>query len=365
MSAAVCAAEGGRRWIAQTVLLAVTGLTLAACAGGPSPAPVTGIGAGTGGQPSSRYAGYKVGQPYQVRGVWYYPKEQPNYDEIGIASWYGEAFHNHYTADGEVFDMTLPSAAHTTLPLPSLVEVTNLTNGKKLIVRVNDRGPFVDGRVIDLSKDAAAELGFVTAGVTRVRVRYVGRAPDAGGMSATTQIASSAKTPAPAATAGPGLVALADAGAPRRTTDYDYASAPKRPIPYSQLAQTSSSQAVPAAVMTTASAATSSTTAALATKPLPDVDTLLGSAPPVTATRVAAAATYELQAGTFASEDAARRFASGLTGGGLPEVQTVREGTRISYQVVVHGLAGPTEAAAARTEAMALGAPRALIVSGS
>ena len=176
-------------------MLALAGLRLAACASGPRPAPIAGIGTGSGtgggteGRPSSRYSGYKVGQPYQVRGVWYTPQEQPDYDEIGMASWYGEAFHNRYTADGEVFDMTLPSAAHTTLPLPSLVEVTNLSNGRTLVVRVNDRGPFVDGRIIDLSKEAAAELGFVTAGVTKVRVRYVGRAPDAGGMSARQEIA--------------------------------------------------------------------------------------------------------------------------------------------------------------------------------
>ncbi len=363
MSATVWwAAEGNRRWIAEAAALAVAGLTLAACAGGPSPAPVAGNGPGTGGQPSPRYSGYKVGQPYQVRGVWYYPKDQPNYDEIGIASWYGEAFHNHYTADGEVFDMTLPSAAHTTLPLPSLVEVTNLANGKKLVVRVNDRGPFVDGRVIDLSKQAAAELGFVTAGITRVRVRYVGRAADLDGMSARQQIASAPKAPAAPAS---GLVALADAGAPKRATDYDYASAPKRPIPYSLLAQAPGAAAPTAAATTSIAATASSTAAPLATTPLPDVDTLLGANPPARTQQAAAPATYDLQAGTFASEDAARRFASGLTGGGLPEVQTVHDGTRVSYQVVVHGLAGPTEAAAARTEAMALGAPRALIISGS
>ena len=346
-----------RRWVAEAAVLGLAGLTLAACASTPSPAPVA--DGRTQGQPSSRYSGYRVGQPYQVRGVWYTPREQPDYDEIGIASWYGEAFHNHYTADGEVFDMTLPSAAHTTLPLPSLVEVTNLANGRKLIVRVNDRGPFVDGRVIDLSKEAAAELGFVTAGVTQVRVRYVGRASDAGGMSARTQIASAPKAPTASAIApAAGLVALADAGAPRRSGDYDYSSAPKRPVPYTQMAQ--------ARPLVAGSAAAPSTVAySPAAKPLSDVDTLLGSAPPQAAIRVAAPATYELQAGTFASEDAARRFASGLTGGGLPEVQTVREGNRISYQVVVHGLAGPTEAQAARSEAMALGAPRALIVGGS
>src|SRR6185437_14857058 len=215
-----------RRWIAEGALMALAGLSLAACATS-GPAPVAGLG--TGGQPSPRYSGYRVGQPYQVRGVWYTPKEQPNYDEIGIASWYGEQFHNRYTADGEVFDMTLPSAAHTTLPLPSLVEVTNMSNGKRLIVRVNDRGPFIDGRIIDLSKEAAAELGFVTAGVTKVRVRYVGRAADPGGMSARQEIASAAPPPsripartparAPAAAAphGYGLVTLADTtAAPKR-----------------------------------------------------------------------------------------------------------------------------------------------------
>ena len=190
MRAAALSAESTRRWAAQAALLALAGLVLAACAGGSAPKP----GVATEGQPSPRYSGYRVGKPYQVHGVWYYPKDEPNYDEIGIASWYGYQFHNQPTADGEVFDMNLPSAAHKTLPLPSLVEVTNLANGKKLIVRVNDRGPFVDGRIIDMSKEAAAELGFVTAGVTRVRVRYIGRASDPGGMSAQTQIAPPRQT---------------------------------------------------------------------------------------------------------------------------------------------------------------------------
>jgi rare lipoprotein A len=360
MSAANCAADGARRWIAEAALLALAGLSLAACAS--APAPVAGVE--TQGQPSPRYSGYRVGEPYQVHGVWYYPKEQPNYDEIGIASWYGEQFHNHYTADGEVFDMTLSSAAHTTLPLPSLVEVTNLANGKTLVVRVNDRGPFVDGRIIDLSKEAAAELGFVTAGVTRVRVRYMGRAADPGGMSARQQLASAPKPPAAAAPPHAlGLVTLAAAGAPKASAVYDYASAPKRPIPYSQLAQAQPAPAAATAAVP-ASAAALSTASAVAKAPLPDVDALLGSGPSTPASPVARGA-YDLQAGTFATEDAARRFASGLTGGGLPEVQVLHDGAGISYQVVVHGLAGPTEAAAARSEAIALGATRALIVGGS
>jgi rare lipoprotein A len=226
------------------------------------------------------------------------------------------------------------------------------------MVRVNDRGPFVDGRVIDLSNEAAAELGFVAAGVTRVRVRYVGRASDPNGMAARTEVASVAK---PAAAVS--MVQLADAGPPKRQADYDYATAPKHPVPYSQLTQAQPAQAVTAA--SSVPAPTLSTAAPLATIPLPDVDSLLASGASASGIPAAVPVTYELQAGTFASEDEARRFASGLTSGGLPEVQAVHEGAATSYQVVVHGLAGPTEAASARSQAMALGAPRALIIGGS
>lgn len=116
-------------------------------------------------------------KPYQIRGVWYYPQADPDYDVKGVGSWYGEQFHNRRTANGEIFDMDAVSAAHKTLPLPSLVEVTNLDNGRKMVVRVNDRGPFVDNRIIDLSRAAADKLGYRRQGVARVRVRYIGPAP--------------------------------------------------------------------------------------------------------------------------------------------------------------------------------------------
>jgi rare lipoprotein A len=116
-------------------------------------------------------------KPYQINGVWYYPKAERDYNVVGIGSWYGEQFHNRRTANGEIFDMDSPSAAHKTLPLPSLVEVTNLDNGRRMIVRVNDRGPFVGDRVIDLSKAAAEELGYRRQGVAKVRVKYIGPAP--------------------------------------------------------------------------------------------------------------------------------------------------------------------------------------------
>lgn len=126
---------------------------------------------------------------YQVRGRWYRPAEQPGYDETGLASWYGGQFNGRPTATGERFDMHALTAAHKTLPLPGLVEVTNLANGRRVVVRVNDRGPFVDNRIIDLSRGAAEALGMLNAGVGEVRVRYLGRAPRTG-VGSTLQYAS-------------------------------------------------------------------------------------------------------------------------------------------------------------------------------
>ena len=157
------------RWVA----LLTIGVLLAACAetqfvvhtakrlGTPTTAP-----AGTVGK-------YKVGNPYQIKGVWYHPSEDFAYDETGIASWYGTQFHGRSTANGEVFDMNGLSAAHRTLPMPSLVRVTNLENGRTLNLRVNDRGPFAHGRIIDLSRRAAQLLGFERQGTARVRVRIL------------------------------------------------------------------------------------------------------------------------------------------------------------------------------------------------
>ena len=119
---------------------------------------------------------YKVGNPYQIAGVWYYPKEEADYDQTGIASWYGSDFHGRLTANGEVFDRTIISAAHPTLPMPVNVRVTNLDNGRSIVVRINDRGPFVRGRIIDLSEQGAELLGFKDRGLARVRVTFISRA---------------------------------------------------------------------------------------------------------------------------------------------------------------------------------------------
>lgn len=119
----------------------------------------------------------RVGPPYQAGGQWYVPTPEPGYSENGVASWYGQDFHGRRTASGETFDQDALTAAHPTLPIPSLVQVTNLENGREVIVRVNDRGPFAHGRLIDLSRGAARVLGFEDDGEARVHVRYLGPAP--------------------------------------------------------------------------------------------------------------------------------------------------------------------------------------------
>ena len=116
---------------------------------------------------------YKIGNPYKILGRWYYPKEDYSYSEVGIASWYGPDFHAKKTANGEKYNMHSLTAAHRTLPLPSIVKVTNLENGRSLVVRVNDRGPYARNRIIDVSKKVAQLLGFMEKGTAKVRVEIL------------------------------------------------------------------------------------------------------------------------------------------------------------------------------------------------
>jgi rare lipoprotein A len=130
------------------------------------------------GQPVPKGGGvYQLGQPYQVAGVWYYPREDPAYNRVGKASWYGELFHGRRTANGEIYDMERLSAAHPTLPLPVYARVTNLENNRSIVVRVNDRGPYANDRVMDVSRRSAELLGFRDKGTAQVRVQYLARAP--------------------------------------------------------------------------------------------------------------------------------------------------------------------------------------------
>ncbi|KPF70790.1 hypothetical protein IP88_11275 [alpha proteobacterium AAP81b] len=163
--------QGGRIWLAVPLVL------MAACAGPQRPPSRAAAAAPAQPPPTTaapRASGQvKIGKPYQVFGVWYYPADDRNYDEQGLASWYGPGFHALDTANGERYDQDSLTAAHKTLPMPSYVEVENLDNGRRLTVRVNDRGPFVAGRIIDLSRRSAQLLGVDRPGTARVRVRRV------------------------------------------------------------------------------------------------------------------------------------------------------------------------------------------------
>jgi rare lipoprotein A len=223
----------------------------------------------------------KVGSPYQVGGVWYVPRDQPGYNQIGTASWYGADFHRRPTANGEIFDMNAITAAHTTLPLPSIVEVTNLGNGRKLQVRVNDRGPFVGGRIIDLSRAAALELGYQRAGTARVRVRYVGPAP-LDGMNPPLRFA--ANTPPP------GVPRPASA---HRTGKEPLGSGPWQPV----------------------------TGRAIAAGPLRD---------PYAASRV-----YRVQAAAYADQGSARRAKASLKSTGAAEIERMERQSGNYYRVVL------------------------------
>lgn len=133
------------------------------------------------GQPVPKGGGYyRVGEPYVVAGRTYVPHEDVSYSAVGYASWYGDDFHGRYTANHEIFDENAISAAHPTLPLPSYVRVTNMQNHRSIVVRVNDRGPYVGNRLIDVSVRTAKLLGFYGHGLAKVKVDYIGRAPLAG-----------------------------------------------------------------------------------------------------------------------------------------------------------------------------------------
>jgi len=157
--------SGVWRTAARTSLVALAAAALAACAGGPKP---------------DVHAARGTMKPYEVNGSWYKPAYQPHYDETGLASWYGPQSRYHTTANGEKFNERVATAAHRTLPLPCIVEVTNLDNGRKIRLRVNDRGPFARGRILDVSRKGAEDLGFLAKGSARVRVRYIGPAPGVG-----------------------------------------------------------------------------------------------------------------------------------------------------------------------------------------
>jgi rare lipoprotein A len=181
-------------------------------------------------RPSGRGGDYKVGKPYQIAGVWYHPRADYDYRETGIASWYGPGFHGKTTANGETYDQNDLTAAHRTLPMPSVVRVTNLENGKSIKLRVNDRGPFARGRIIDVSARAAELLAFKRQGTAKVRVeivegesrRLAGEAP---------QRQDTAQAPPAVPTGAVETVSLSDETAPagNRASDAEPAASTPQP----------------------------------------------------------------------------------------------------------------------------------------
>lgn len=300
--------------IRSLVVLLPAAVSLAACVT-PHPRLAARLPSAKGELPPGTGGRYKVGDPYQVAGVWYVPKEQPNYDETGVASWYGDEFNLKPTANGEIFDMTALSAAHTTLPLPSIVEVTNLDNGRKLQVRVNDRGPFVGGRLIDLSHAAARELGYDQKGLAHVRVRYVGPAPLGG-----PDVRYAANTPRPMTPAAPPLAPVAVAAMPAFVppAPMAVASAPLAPIsaPPPQSAPVQAAQAAP---------------------------------PPATS------GLYRVQAGAYSDQANAERVASLLGGSGAAVVEPIQRNGVTLYRVVLQSTADEGEAWALRDRVAASG----------
>lgn len=306
------------------ILLA--GAALAACAT-PEPRLATRLGGdhARGAAPSGEGGRYKVGAPYQVAGVWYVPKEQPDYDERGVASWYGDDFHMKKTANGETFDMNAISAAHTTLPLPSIVEVTNLDNGRKIQVRVNDRGPFVGGRLIDLSHAAARELGYDRRGLANVRVRYVGPAPLGGN---DVRYAATTSTPAAPPTQ-PAYVAPAALPPPQAAP-----AQAVQPNPFWSGAQTGALQP----------------------------GTLQASAAAPAASSPGASGIYRVQAGAFSDQANAQRAVSQLGQAGLATIEPIqRDGTTL-YRVVLQSSADEAEAWALRDRVAAYGFGQARVL---
>lgn len=270
------------------------------------------VGPTPGQLPNGAGGRYKVGSPYEVGGVWYVPKEEPGYDQEGTATWYGQSHHLKTTANGEVFDRYALSGAHTTLPLPSIVEVTNLENNRTVQIRVNDRGPFKGGAVIDVSQEAARQLGFEQQGTARVRVRYVGPAP-LGAPDAGLRHSAYTPTPAPAA------------------------ELPAGPTPYAGLN--------PGPVETP-----------VAAQPLAPLAPAAVPAAP-------AGLIYRVQAGAFSDPANAQRVVSQLGSAVVARIEPFQRGDGMTlYRVMVDGTADEAEAFDLRDRVAAYGFTEARVV---
>lgn len=273
---------------------------------------------------------YKIGNPYQINGVWYYPAEDFSYDETGIASWYGPGFHGKTTANGEIYDMNEMTAAHKTLQLPALVRVTNLENGRSIVLRINDRGPYVHGRIIDVSRRGAQLLGFEGKGTAPVRVTVL-----------------SDESRALAARLRSGR-ALARGESPITVTDL-----PKQVVSTSSLPPPPGAQA---AAPSPTAALPRPAPAAAASAPLPEtpVGTMTYSAPQKT--------DIFIQAGAFSQFDNANRVKARLNSVGKVQVSSVLVNGRDLFRVRVGPMASVETADRVLEQVIGAGYPDARII---
>jgi rare lipoprotein A len=354
----------------NVALIALLAGTATACASTGTSLPVNGqhpsslaqAAPRSGQPPSGRLRG--TDKPYQVAGQWYFPQANPNYDEVGTASWYGYPFQARHTADGEIYDQELITAAHKTLPLPCIVEVTNLQNGRSIRVRVNDRGPFVGGRLIDLSKAAAEQLGFDRKGTTRVRVRFITMASPLtapGLMMASNGASAPPSRPHPyAAQPGPSGDAFDDieTAPPPPAIPVSYqpppvtqpsAYAPQPPAHEDPMAEDEAGPPEappPVARAITATALPPPAPAPTSTHAIP---TLAGGS-------------YSVQAGAFATQSSADRAAARLAPAGGAQIVPLQRNGATLYRVVVGSFPDPAAAGETRTRVIALGFSDARVV---
>lgn len=313
-----------RRWhMLRWAVLALGACALVSCAQKPpdgNALPTSGI--------------YKVGKPYQVNGVWYYPSEDFSYNETGIASWYGAEFHAKQTANGELYDQNELTAAHKTLPMPSLVRVTNLDNGRSIVVRINDRGPFAANRVIDMSRRGAQLLGFEGQGTAKVRVEIMAEESRA--------IAAAARRNTPGT-----ILAETDGPAPR--------AAPRARIEVN-------TPGTPPAAAPPPSAATTAPVAPPRTVAGTEVDGRFLPSPVVVDRPVRGTSQIYVQAGAFTAQDNANRVRSRLAPVGQAQVSSAVVNGQRFYRVRLGPLPSVERADATLSQVLQTGLNDAKIV---
>lgn len=272
--------------------------------------------------PAKSQGAYKVGKPYEIRGIWYYPKADYGYTETGIASWYGPGFHGRKTANGEIYDQFDLTAAHRTLPLPSMVRVTNLGNGRSITVRINDRGPFANNRIIDLSRHSAELLGFRIQGTAKVKVEILeeeSRQLAALAQRGSTQLARNAQ---PAGQIATELTASPVKAAPTVAVTGESLAAPTGATAVAARPSPSISKPVPAARRTLAT---------------PTPDGVVRQAPVTTSS-------IFVQAGSFIRIANAERLRAKLSSLGTTQIATAQIGEAQYFRVRLGPLVSVTEA---------------------